>query len=118
MRGTVLVVDDDDDIREAMMSVLEDEGYAVRGASNGREALAEIQRLEHPCLVLLDLMMPMMSGAEVAEHMQGDALLSAIPIVIVSAWSNEAERVDAVRARLTKPVNLARLLETVGRFCA
>ncbi len=117
MRGTILVVDDDDDIREAMMSVLEDE-YAVRGASNGRDALQQLSRLEHPCLVLLDLMMPMMSGAEVAAHMQQDPALASIPIVIVSAWTKEADRVEAVRARLTKPVRLARLLETVGRYCA
>jgi len=112
------VVDDDDDIREAMMSVLEDEGYTVRGASNGRDALAELRHLQHPCLVLLDLMMPMMSGAEVAAHMHQDATLASIPIVIVSAWAKEADRVDAVQARLTKPVELRRLLDTVGRYCA
>ena len=118
MRGTILVVDDDDDIREAMMSALEDEGYAVTGASNGRDALAQLPRLAHPCLVLLDLMMPIMSGAELAACMQQDPTLASIPIVIVSAWSKEADRVEAAQARLTKPVDLKRLLDTVDRFCA
>jgi CheY-like chemotaxis protein len=118
MRGTILVVDDDDDIRDAMMSALEDEGYVVRGASNGRDALVQLPRLEHPCLVLLDLMMPIMSGAELAACMQQDARLAAIPIVIVSAWTRGAERVETAQAQLTKPVDLKRLLDTVDRFCA
>ena len=116
MTGPVLVVDDDDDIRDTIVAVLEDEGLPVRGAANGREALDLMQR-ERPCLVLLDLMMPVMTGAELVAEMRGDVALAPIPVVLLSAWSRDAGRVEAVQGRLHKPVGLTALLDVVSRYC-
>jgi CheY-like chemotaxis protein len=110
-RGRVLVVDDDAAIRETIYEVLSDEGYEVECAANGRVALEKLDGPEPPRLVLLDLMMPVMSGWELLEEMQESEKLASIPVVVVSAMT-----APGARAHLQKPVDLARLLSTVERF--
>ena len=80
----VLIVDDDANIRRMMIAALRREGYVFFEAANGSEAL-EIMRREHPAVVVLDLMMPMVSGWDVLKERAGDPTLLAIPIIIVSA---------------------------------
>jgi len=80
----VLIVDDDVNIRRMMIAALRREGYVFFEAANGSEAL-EIMRREHPAVVVLDLMMPMVSGWDVLKERSGDPTLLAIPIIIVSA---------------------------------
>ena len=111
MRTGVLVVDDDDAIREIIAEVLRDEGYLVVCAANGEQALVELNKGHHPDLVLLDLMMPVMSGWELLEHIQEAHELSRIPVVVVSAMN-----APGVREHLAKPIDLNRLLDTVGRL--
>jgi CheY-like chemotaxis protein len=108
---TVLVVDDDAEIRETLMSLLAQEGYTVVGAANGEEALAALRRV-HPSLMLLDLMMPVMSGWEVLEELQETGELAETPIIVVSAMC-----APGARACLRKPVDLDELLQAVGRCC-
>jgi CheY-like chemotaxis protein len=108
---TVLVVDDDAEIRETLMALLAQEGYAVVGAANGEEALAALRRV-HPSLMLLDLMMPVMSGWEVLEELQETGELADTPIIVVSAMC-----APGARACLRKPVDLDELLQAVGRCC-
>jgi len=110
-RRSVLVVDDDDAIREVMAEVLRDEGYDVACAGNGEEALAELRKPSPPDLVLLDLMMPVMSGWEVLEHIQLNPELAGIPVVVVSAMG-----APGVHEQLAKPIDLSSLLATVGRL--
>jgi CheY-like chemotaxis protein len=110
-RANVLVVDDDEAIRDVVAEVLRDEGYSVVCAENGAQALREIQGDHHPDLVLLDLMMPVMSGWEVLEQLQASEELSQIPVVVVSAMT-----APGVREHLAKPIDLDNLLETVGRL--
>lgn len=110
-RPSVLVVDDDEAIREVVAEVLRDEGYDVTCAENGVQALRELHKENHPDLVLLDLMMPVMSGWEVLEQLQADNELSRIPVVVVSAM-----HAPGVREHLAKPIDLERLLATVGRL--
>jgi CheY-like chemotaxis protein len=112
-RASVLVVDDDEAIRDVIAEVLRDEGYSVICAENGAEALRAIGRERHPDLVLLDLMMPVMSGWEVLEHLQESEELKRIPVVIVSAMT-----APGVSEHLAKPIDLDRLLETVSRLTA
>jgi two-component system response regulator CpxR len=110
-RVRVLVVDDDDATREVIAELLRDEGYEVACAENGVAALREI-RMEHsPDLVLLDLMMPVMSGWEVLEQLQESDRLSQIPVVVVSAMN-----APGAREHLAKPIDVALLLSTVGRL--
>src|SRR5689334_8429349 len=80
-QSTILVVEDDQDIREALMSVLEDEGYTVLGAANGLDGLEVLARISRPCMILLDLMMPVMSGAEFLSQMRRDDILAPVPVV-------------------------------------
>jgi CheY-like chemotaxis protein len=110
-RANVLVVDDDEAIRDVVAEVLREEGYDVACAQNGAQALRELERDHQPDLVLLDLMMPVMSGWEVLEEMQANERLSRIPVVVVSAMC-----APGAREHLAKPIDLDRLLETVGRL--
>jgi CheY-like chemotaxis protein len=107
----VLVVEDDDDIREVIAEILRAEGYEVFCAQNGLRALEVIQKERRPDLVLLDLMMPIMSGWEVLEELQAEESLAQIPVVVVSAM-----HAPGAREHLSKPVDLERLLSTVGRL--
>jgi CheY-like chemotaxis protein len=107
---SVLVVDDESDIREAVSEVLADEGYLVHGAGDGAEALRKARAL-HPHLVLLDLMMPGMNGWEFRAAQRGDPELRDIPVVVLSALG----RVSGMEAAdfIQKPFDLERLLSSV-----
>ncbi|MGZ3420785.1 MAG: response regulator [Polyangiales bacterium] len=112
--GDILVVDDDDDVREILRLQLEAEGFATRGASNGAEALTEVER-DRPAVVLLDMMMPVMSGPEFVHAIRADERWSKLPIVMVTAWPQEASGL-AVREVLSKPLELQALLDCVHRI--
>lgn len=87
-KGEILVVDDDVGIRQALAALLESEGYGVRCAENGAVALAMVRQAHKPDLMLLDLMMPVMSGFELLEMLEdGDPDLGAVPIFVVSAFN-------------------------------
>lgn len=113
----ILVVDDDDDVREILALTLEAEGYRVTRAENGQVALAHIAR-ERPALVLLDLMMPVMSGWALWDHLQCSAHLRTLPVVILTA-SGLSQGSFGPTTVLSKPVSHARLIEVAHTFaCA
>jgi CheY-like chemotaxis protein len=117
---SVLVVDDEADIRFVISELLRDEGYTVALAANGREALIYLQTATPlPCLILLDMMMPLMNGWDFLHARQRDRVLQAIPVVAISAYRALAEAVVGlgVQAALAKPIDLDRLLATVQRYC-
>lgn len=107
---SVLVVDDERDIREAVSEVLADEGYEVLDAGDGAEALTK-SRAHHPDVILLDLMMPRMNGWEFRAAQMGDPELSGIPVIVLSALGRVAglEAVEFIQ----KPFELDRLLTAV-----
>lgn len=111
----VLVVDDDKDIRMSLVYLLELEGYTTLSAANGQEALDLLHRLEAPCIILLDLLMPVMDGIQFLEHKQLEAGLHEIPVVIISAATTVQP--PAGVPFLQKPVPLDRLFEFVGKHC-
>jgi CheY-like chemotaxis protein len=116
----ILVVDDDAGIRQFLTDILADEGYHVVSVANGRIALSHLSAGEKlPELILLDLMMPVMSGQEFLEVLEQDPTLSQLPIVVFSASPALPETVSypAVAAYLPKPVELTTLLATVERHC-
>ena len=108
----VLVVDDESDIRQAMAEILADEGYQVADAGDGAEALAKV-RAFHPEVVLLDLMMPGMSGWDFLRAARGDPELSSIPVIVLSALGGE--RAIEAQAFIEKPFDLDTLLRAVRR---
>ncbi len=117
--GGILVVEDDALIRESLCDALESEGYDVVMGSNGQEALALLRAMPAPCLILLDLMMPVMTGVEFLAAIRRIAGFAAIPVVVVSAWPDEAAKVsDKTQGYLKKPVSLNALLTTIQTFCA
>lgn len=111
--GGVLVVDDDCDIRDAVCELLADEGYEVETAANGRDALDRLKH-KHPCLMLLDLRMPIMDGYQVLDTVKHTPEWEDIQVAVVSA-----ERVlpMGVAGSIQKPIDIDRLLETVRRCC-
>jgi CheY-like chemotaxis protein len=121
MTGPILVVDDDNDLRETLQMLLEEGGFSVAVAANGRAALEHLQAGARPSLILLDLMMPEMNGWQFLEHARRDASLGSIPIVIMTAHKSPALPdcpplpPDAV---LHKPFDAARLLATIARHAA
>lgn len=114
----VLVVDDDRDIRETLQEILETEGYAVHTARNGAEGLARAREL-HPSLILLDLFMPVMDGAEFRQQQMQDPEVAPIPVVVVSAAAGLEERIARldVADHLEKPLDIEHLFDVVGRYC-
>jgi CheY-like chemotaxis protein len=113
--GTILIVEDDDDLRELFAEVLRTECHRVVCASNGREAL-ELLEAERPCLMLLDMMMPVMSGGELLETLDRSKRLDDLSVVVVSAI---AEQTDAPGARryMKKPIELGELVAVAREFC-
>jgi CheY-like chemotaxis protein len=113
---TILLVDDDHDVAEALSTVLADEGYDVATASNGREALMYLKSHTAPRLILLDVMMPVMDGYEFRIEQQRDPTIADIPVVVLTAGSM-GERVAelGVTAHMRKPVDLDRLLREVAQ---
>jgi CheY-like chemotaxis protein len=107
---SVLVVDDEKDIRETMAEMLAIEGYQTFGAGDGVEALSQA-RAHRPDLVLLDLTMPGMNGWEFRAAQRGDPELSAIPVIVISALTREPG-LD-VAAYLQKPFGMDTLLSAV-----
>jgi CheY-like chemotaxis protein len=120
MSHRVLVVDDDPDIRETVIEVLEEHGHAAVGAANGNEALVHLRASsDQPCLILLDLMMPVMDGRAFREEQMKDPALSPIPVVVISAFRDVLETASQmnVAAHMKKPISLADLVSLVERYC-
>jgi CheY-like chemotaxis protein len=114
----ILVVDDDDAIRESVVEALEDASYPVKAAHDGREALSILRQGEgRPCLVLLDLMMPGMDGWEFAREQSQDPALAGVPVCVITAvGTGRALPSDAV-AVVRKPFKLKELLDVVHQYC-
>jgi CheY-like chemotaxis protein len=111
--GRILVVDDDDLLRDAVSEALRDAGYDVTEARDGKHALDTL-RDSRPTLIILDLMMPVMNGWELAEVLRDDPELKTIPVCVLSAVADRAPPQSA--ATLRKPVALDVLLATVATY--
>lgn len=115
----VLVVEDDEDVRETILDTLEDGGVPAAGAPDGAAALRYLRSAQtKPSLILLDLMMPNLNGAQFREQQLVDPELASIPVVILSADAVTQEACESLQAAgfLRKPVKLATLLAQVQQF--
>ena len=116
--ATILIVDDDAEIRQALTETLEGAGYEVAAARNGAQALDWLHRAPAPCLILLDLMMPVMDGYEFLEKQKLDPALASIPVVVITAGRRIAgPKMLDVADVLLKPFALGRLKSVVRQYC-
>src|SRR5712691_6808566 len=93
---SILIVEDDDAVREALATFLELQGYDVVEAAHGEEALRQLRSARPFCMILLDLMMPVMNGWEFRTHLLSDPTLASIPVVVVTADNSAAKKAAAV----------------------
>jgi CheY-like chemotaxis protein len=118
-RRTVLVVEDDPDTLDAIASILEDAGYDVLRAANGREALRRLDDCEGRCdLILLDLLMPVMNGWDFRRRQRETPAFADIPVYLMSAGAHLAVVRDELQAAgcVPKPVDASEILDVVGRL--
>ncbi len=115
-RRVVMVVDDDDAIREALQDVLSDEGYDVIGASDGQQALDFLNGDKRPSAILVDLWMPVMDGWKFLDAMLANPRFSRIPLVVLTAARDQRARELCVAEVLTKPVQLNQVLGVLERL--
>ena len=112
-QSLILVVEDEEKSRDTLRELLELEGYDVETANNGQEALDKLDVIE-PCVILLDLFMPVMDGWELLDRLRSDGRLARIAVVVTtSAASNTPSDVPV----FTKPLDFDRLLRAVDKVC-
>ena len=119
--GRIFLVDDDPDVRNALALVLRTAGYEILTAGDGQEALDALQGMAPPpCLILLDLMVPVMDGFELRVRQIEHRDLADIPVIVFSGGGDveRKARTLGVAAVLTKPVDTEALLEQVAHYCA
>lgn len=115
---SVLVIEDDDDIRDGVVTVLQLAGHTAHAARNGEDALAQLRTLQKPSLILLDLAMPKKDGFQFRALQEMEARFADIPVVVMSA--NPQADVKSIqlgaKSYLHKPFKVEHLLETVERY--
>lgn len=118
-KRTVLVVDDDRDIREAVVDTLVEEGHEAVAVGDGGAALAWLRQQPEPGLVLLDWNMTPMNGLEFMNELRKEPRWSGLPVVLLTADARAGDKAKLAPfvGVLTKPVDLDDLLSTVERFC-
>jgi len=110
----VLIVEDDDDIREVVANALESEGFQVYQAETGARALELLQEMPHPSLILADLMMPVLDGWDLIKALSRDDRLATLPVVVMSALDHDHP--EGFR-RIKKPFDLEDLVRIVSELC-
>jgi CheY-like chemotaxis protein len=114
---TILLVDDNDDARDLVGTVLRHDGYEVREAENGQDALDQLEAMaEPPCLLLLDMMMPVMGGEELLEILSKRHEYSSLPVVVLSAGGTPAQARKAT-VFMRKPTDIGTLRTIVRAIC-
>ena len=116
MAHTVLVVEDERELREMMRDALELNGYAVVTAEHGDDALAKLPTIEHLCLVILDLLMPVMDGWDFVTKLRQQSGLALVPVVVHTSAAGQAPA--GVTRVVQKPLMFDKLLSIVREYCA
>lgn len=119
MKKSILVVEDDDGIRESLQDLLEQEGYQVFGAENGMKGLDILSNKNHsqPSLIILDLSMPLMNGCEFLKVQKSNPNWKSIPAIVFTAagGKNKPELADGF---ISKPIHIDHLFEVIEKYCA
>ena len=119
--GAILIVEDNEDLLDTFKSLLEMEGFKITTANNGKEALDALEVIQNPCLILLDMFMPIMNGWEFLDHLKikNENLIQTLPIIICSASGEKAieSAAKTVRGFIQKPVDLDVLVGIAKKHC-
>ncbi|MBA2403980.1 MAG: response regulator [Bdellovibrionales bacterium] len=115
MNETILLIEDNHDIRVTIRQALEDSGHCLFSVANGRDALTLLDKIVQPKLILLDLRMPIMNGIEFLRHKEADPKLADIPVIIVSGFLDKIEGLDKYPA-ISKPIDITALRAEVTRI--
>jgi CheY-like chemotaxis protein len=111
---SVLIVEDEQDLRDSLEEILLDEGFTVQTAANGAEALQRLGAGDLPAVVILDLLMPVLDGNQVYARMQGDPRLARVPVIVSTS---DPSRAPSGVLIMRKPIDVGRLLGVVRQFC-
>jgi CheY-like chemotaxis protein len=116
----ILIADDDPDVRESLRLLLELQGHSVDEARNGQEALHRLDTGARPCVIVLDLMMPVMDGWQFRRAQLQNPLVASVPVVVISAVPAHLQRVNELSAHrvFSKPFDYDDLLAEVDTICA
>ena len=116
---SILIVEDDDDLRECLSAFLEGEGYSVVEAEDGKQALVRLRSSSDVCLILLDLFMPVMNGWAFRAEQLRDPSLATIPVIVISADAGTPQKATALGAvdSMMKPIEFDHLLQAVTSYC-
>jgi CheY-like chemotaxis protein len=117
MAKTILIIEDNPAVVSTMKALLELEGYRVFTASNGLEGIEALKSIGSACVILLDMMMPVMNGWGFLDFQRGEPQFADIPVIVVSAFGEVAKSVNPQEI-IHKPVKLDLLLSTVHKYCA
>lgn len=113
----IMVVEDDADIRELMKVMLESEGYFPITAENGEEALKLLSQIPKPCMILLDMMMPIMDGWTFSEETKKNVLYKNIPLLAVTAFADQITSKENFSGVVKKPIRIDLLLDLIRHYC-
>jgi len=116
IRHTVLIVEDEQDLREMMSEALQMRGYSVVTAEEGEDALRKLEGIGRPCLILMDLLMPGMNGWDLFAKLRERPELSAVPVIVHSSAADRAP--SGVTRVLRKPLSFDGLISIVREYCA
>jgi len=116
---SVLLVEDDAELHEAMAAILDAEGYRVIGARDGQEAIDRLREGVRPSVIILDLMLPRKDGRQFRAEQLADPRLAEIPVIAYSGDTRVADAARDLRVRhwFSKPVNFGAMLEAIATFC-
>ena len=114
----ILVVEDDDDLRREICRILEEEGFHAMEAINGLHALAQLETLARPDLIILDLMMPVMNGWDFHARLKANPRLAHVPVLLLSAYVHNETHTGPkdVEVALQKPIRIEEFLGWVRRL--
>src|SRR5262245_29045295 len=111
---SILIIEDDTDLREMLADMLVERGYSVEEAANGKAGMDRLRGGSLPCMVLLDIQMPLMNGDEVYAAMQADTALAGTPVVFMTS---DPTRAPPGVPLMKKPINIDQLFAIVAKVC-
>ena len=119
---SILIIEDNEEIRQTLEEVLRGEGYQAFGVSNGKEALRVLKAMPGPALILLDMMMPTMNGWEFLEVKKSNWQIADLPVVVLSALDapnalTKNSKPLAAKGYIRKPIDLDVLMEAIQLYC-